>query len=153
MNIPDTSAAQAVLGSVGLRCTAASRAVLCVFDQEGEVLLTHAEIDGFLRRSQVEISRVTLYRLLDRFVDAGLLVRVVDQERMTRYGRERMASDSVVHPRFECRHCHRLYQLSGLPQALSAALQQAFAQWGAQGHQGLQADVAVRGVCARCVAH
>lgn len=142
------------LGAGRLRSTAASRALLALFEPESCATLTHAEIDDLLRARQVQINRVTLYRLLDRFVAAGLIRRFVDSQRVARYGAQAApCADTFVRPRFECRQCHRLYQLAELPQELHEALKQVFVHWEAQGHQGVEADVAIHGVCARCVPH
>jgi len=142
------------LGAAGLRSTVAGRAVLDLFEREGQVMLTHAEIEALLQAQRVAVGKVTLYRLLNRFVAARLLRRAVDIDRVARYGKELDAASNLqVHPRFECRHCHRLYQLTELPQGLQEVLKQVLVRWEAQGHQGLEADVAVRGVCARCVPH
>jgi len=154
MNYPAQSGVCELLGAVGLRSTAASRALMVLFEQERDAMLTHAQIDDLLRQGQVHVSKVTVYRLLDRFVATGLLRRVVDQHRVSRYGREHEKGSALrIHPRFECRQCHRLCQLAELPADLHEALRQVFVRWEAQGHQGSEADVAIHGVCARCVPH
>lgn len=153
MAVVSESSEREWLASAGLRCTGASHALLALFEREGDVMLTHAELNRAMRACGLEISKVTLYRLLARFVAAGLLHRVVDQDRVARYGREgACAGDARVHPHFECRKCHRLYQLGDLPKALHDAMRQAFVRWEAQGHRGIEANLAVHGLCARCVA-
>lgn len=154
MNHPVKNDLRGLLGAAGLRSTAASRALLALFEQERDVMLTHAQIDVLLREGPVHVSKVTVYRLLDRFVATGLLRRVVDQDRVSRYGREHEEGFALrIHPRFECRQCRRLYQLAELPQEMHKALRQVFVRWEAQGHHGSVADVAIHGVCARCVPH
>jgi len=151
---PVQNSARELLGAVGLCSTAASLALLSLFEQERDVMLTHTEIDDLLRAGEVRVSKVTVYRLLDRFVATGLLRRVVDRDRVSRYARECEGDSSLrVHPRFACRRCHRLYQLTELPQDVHEALLQVFVRWETQGHQGIEADVAIHGVCARCVPH
>ncbi len=78
------------LEAAGLRSTVAARAILDLFEWEGEVMLTHAQ---------------------------------------------------------------RVYQLVKLPQALQDVCRQVLVRWEAQEPQGLAADVAVRGVCVRCLPH
>lgn len=154
MNYQAQSGVRELLGAAGLRGTAASRALLALFEQERDVMLTHAQIDDLLRDEQVHVSKVTVYRLLDRFVATGLLRRVVDQDRVSRYGREHEEGAALrIHPRFECCQCHRLYQLAELPEDLHEALRQVFVRWEAQGHHGSEADVAIHGVCARRIPH
>ncbi|MDF3833268.1 transcriptional repressor [Cupriavidus basilensis] len=141
---------------MGIRCTAASRQLLVLFEQAGQELLTHPQIYNRLREQRFDINRVILYRLLDRFVAAGLLERVVDQERVARYGWVACPGSSAstlnLSPRFECRSCHRQFRLMELPE-LCDAMQVALDAWAAKGSRGLQAEVAVRGVCERCLQH
>lgn len=65
----------------------------------------------------VEVSRVTLYRLLDRLASTGLLTRHADDlARTWRYalaagGGLPVDPDQVV-PRFECDACHRQFRLA-----------------------------------------
>lgn len=148
------------LGRAGLRNTTATRQVIDVFSQARERLLAHADVDAILKRKKLTLDKVTLYRLLDRLVTAGLLHKVVDQDRISRFGWNldaapvpALAPAPVVHRRFECRTCHKRYQLADLPEALGRAVQQTMVQWGSLGHQGLEAEIAVRGVCAQCGPH
>ncbi len=71
----------------GLRRTRATRAVLALFLADGSLALTHADVEGKLRQLGAVVNRVTLYRLLDRLVTAGLLTRHADDAARTwRYG-------------------------------------------------------------------
>ena len=99
---------------------------------------------------------MTLYRLIDRLMQVGLLLCRVDARRVRRY----QAMPASVHamPHFECQSCHRDSPLTG---ALSGALQSggsdleraaesALQALKALGYQDLSVDFAVRGVCADC---
>jgi len=100
----------------------------------------------------VALDRVTLYRLIDRLTQVGLLLCRVDAQRVRRY----QAMPASVHalPHFECQSCHRDSPLLGPLQAnaldLEVAAQSALQALKALGYQGLSLDLAVRGVCADC---
>ena len=98
------------------------------------------------------LDRVTLYRLIDRLTQVGLLLCRVDASRVRRY----QAMPTSVHaiPHFECQSCHRDSPLAGALQAnandLERAAQTALEALKALGYQGMSMDFAVRGVCADC---
>lgn len=154
MREAQTDRIRLAVAKAGLRNTAATHSVVAVFLNARAQLLSHAEVDTVLRRKKLSIDKVTLYRLLDRLVTAGLLHKVVEPDRVSRFGWNLDATPAqVVHPRFECRTCHTRYQLADLPDGLRQAIELTMAQWGALGHRGLEAEIAVRGVCAQCVRH
>ncbi len=122
---------------------------------------THAQLQTALQaddpaRAQgegaVALDRVTLYRLIDRLTQVGLLLCRVDAKRVRRY----QAMPASVHalPHFECQSCHRDSPLTGTLQGnaldLEVAAQSALQALKALGYQGLSLDLAVRGVCADC---
>ncbi|MFJ1254870.1 transcriptional repressor [Cupriavidus sp. CuC1] len=154
MNTESEAGAHTKLASMGLRCTAAARQLLLLFEQAGQELLTHPQINERLHEQRLDINRVTLYRLLDRFVTAGMIERVVDQDRVARYGwvaqKDCPAVAPSLPPRFECQCCRRQFRMPELSQVCDALLL-VFAAWSAQGHRAVCAEVAVRGVCARCI--
>lgn len=98
------------------------------------------------------LDRVTLYRLIDRLTQVGLLLCRVDASRVRRY----QAMPAGVHamPHFECQSCHRDSPLENALQAsagdLERAAQSALDALKALGYQGMSLDFAVRGVCADC---
>jgi len=114
---------------------------------------THAQLQMALQGDKSEpLDRVTLYRLIDRLTQVGLLLCRVDANRVRRY----QAMPASVHatPHFECQSCHRDSPLSGALQAnsrdLEKAAQTAIDALKALGYTGLSMDVAVRGVCVDC---
>jgi Fur family ferric uptake transcriptional regulator len=100
----------------------------------------------------LELDRVTLYRLIDRLTQVGLVLCRVDVKRVRRF----QAMPASVHaiPHFECQSCHRDSPLAGALKAnandLERAAQNALEALKALGYQGLSLDFAVRGVCADC---
>jgi Fur family ferric uptake transcriptional regulator len=147
-----------LLSAHGLRRTAAGRRVLGWFLAHPDTSYTHAQLQSALQGEAVAgadalaLDRVTLYRLIDRLTQVGLLLCRVDAQRVRRF----QAMPVSVHalPHFECQSCHRDQPLQGALQGhsfdLEAAAQNALQALKALGYQGLSLDVAVRGVCADC---
>lgn len=148
-----TDPIDALLSAHGLRRTAAARLVLGWLLAHPDTSYTHAQLQMALQDGKAEtLDRVTLYRLIDRLTQVGLLLCRVDAKRVRRY----QAMPASVHatPHFECQSCHRDSPLSGALQAssrdLEKAAQTAIEALKALGYTGLRMDVAVRGVCSDC---
>ncbi len=147
-----------LLSAHGLRCTSAARRVLGWLLAHPNTSYTHAQLQTALQTGDVAgvegaaLDRVTLYRLIDRLTQVGLLLCRVDAQRVRRY----QAMPASVHalPHFECQSCHRDSPLLGTLQGnaldLEVAAQSALQALQALGYQGLSLDLAVRGVCADC---
>lgn len=150
-----------LLSAHGLRRTAAARRVLGWLLAHPDTSYTHAQLqvalaDGNAKEvAPVALDRVTLYRLIDRLTQVGLLLCRVDNQRVRRY----QAMPASVHaaPHFECQTCHRDSPLGAALRAsgtdLEKAAQTALEALRALGYQDMQVDFAVRGVCLDCVAH
>lgn len=143
----------ALLSAHGLRRTSAARLVLGWLLAHPDTSYTHAQLQAALQSdSTLVLDRVTLYRLIDRLTQVGLLLCRVDTNRVRRY----QAMPASVHamPHFECQSCHRDQPLAGELQGnvndLERAAQTALEALEALGYQGLSVDFAVRGVCADC---
>ena len=136
-----------LLTAHGLRRTYAAKLVLGWFLAHPDTSYTHSQLLLVLAEDQhEELDKVTLYRLVDRLTQVGLLLCRVDTHRVRR-----------VHaiPHFECQSCHRDSPLTDALKAnaddLERAAQNALAALQALGYQGHSIDFAVRGVCAECV--
>lgn len=163
----------ALLSAHGLRRTAAARRVLGWLLAHPDTSYTHAQLQAALQADNqttvagaqasepllgtaaagaVALDRVTLYRLIDRLTQVGLLLCRVDAQRVRRY--QAMPEGVRAMPHFECQSCHRDSPLSGALQGnaydLELAAQNALQALQALGYQGLSLDVAVRGLCAEC---
>ena len=147
----------ALLSAHGLRRTSAARRVLGWLLAHPDTSYTHAQLQTALAcegdaAGGAMLDRVTLYRLIDRLTQVGLLLCRVDVQRVRRY----QAMPTSVHaiPHFECQSCHRDSPLSEALKAnaddLARAAQTALQALKALGYQGMRMDVAVRGVCADC---
>jgi Fur family ferric uptake transcriptional regulator len=146
-----------LLTAHGLRRTAAARRVLGWLLAHPHTSYTHAQLQVALAgegdaADGAALDRVTLYRLIDRLTQVGLLLCRVDASRVRRY----QAMPAGVHamPHFECQSCHRDSPLESALQAsagdLDRAAQSALEALKALGYQGMSLDFAVRGVCANC---
>ena len=149
----------ALLSAHGLRRTSAARLVLGWLLAHPDTSYTHAQLQAALSddRATVDagrLDRVTLYRLIDRLTQVGLLLCRVDSQRVRRY--QAMPPSVQTMPHFECQSCHKDSPLSGALKAnaydLERAAQTALEALQALGYQGMSLDFAVRGVCADCAA-
>lgn len=150
---PSADPIDALLSAHGLRRTAAARQVLGWLLAHPDTSYTHAQLQTALTGDgALVLDRVTLYRLIDRLTQVGLLLCRVDAQRVRRY----QAMPASVHaiPHFECQSCHRDSPLAGALQAsaldLERAATTALEALKALGYQGMRLDFAVRGVCADC---
>jgi Fur family ferric uptake transcriptional regulator len=95
------------------------------------------------------LDRVTLYRVIDRLTQVGLLLCRVDVNRARRYQAMPSSVHAIAH--FECHSCHRDSPLDGPFNAnvpdLERAAQTALEALKALGYRDMTMDFAVRGVC------
>ena len=155
-----------LLSAHGLRRTQAARRVLGWLLAHPDTSYTHAQLQmaladeigavGTAGLANGELDRVTLYRLIDRLTQVGLLLCRVDASRTRRY--QAMPAEIHAIPHFECQSCHRDSPLSGALSGglqvnandLERAAQTALEALKALGYKGMSMDFAVRGVCADC---
>lgn len=142
-----------LLAAHGLRRTYASKLVLGWFLAHPDTSYTHGQLLAVLAQDQhEEMDKVTLYRLVDRLAQVGLLLCRVDSSRTRRF--QAMPASVRAMPHFECQSCHSDKPLDGALQAsshdLERAAQSALETLRALGYQGFSMDLAVRGVCADC---
>lgn len=149
-NAPGSAAAEdwsERLRSNGLRATAASIAVLRCLDSSDQPL-THAELGPAVEQASGKpVERVTLYRVLERLVAAGLVLRYPGPDGTARFGMP--GPDAIGH--FECNGCHRIIELSKAvvpPKVLEHLARQLQGQGIASGELSL----AVTGTCSQCSA-
>ncbi len=153
---PPTDPIDALLSAHGLRRTGVARLVLGWLLAHPDTSYTHAQLQvaltGGVAAGSSAVDRVTLYRLIDRLTQVGLLLCRVDSQRVRRY----QAMPLSVHaaPHFECQSCHRDSPLAGALRAsasdLEKAAQTALETLRALGYQDMHLDLAVRGVCIDC---
>lgn len=141
-----------LLSAHGLRRTDAGRQVLGWLLAHPDTSYTHAQLQAALSDSQHSLDRVTLYRLIDRLTQVGLLLCRVDAKRVRRY--QAMPASVRAMPHFECQSCHRDSPLDAALQAnaldLELAAEHALQALRALGYQEVSLNLALRGVCADC---
>jgi Fur family ferric uptake transcriptional regulator len=150
--IPVADPIDALLSAHGLRRTSAARRVLGWLLAHPATSYTHAQLQAALageggQADALPLDRVTLYRLIDRLAQVGLLLCRVDAHRVRRY--QAMPASVQAMPHFECRSCHRDSPLAAT-RDLERAAKSALEALKALGYQGMSLDLAVRGVCADC---
>ena len=133
----------------GMRATRATRALGDLYALRPDAALSEQEVEAALASAGTLVNRVTVYRLLDRFAAAGLLVKHVDASRVTRYALAPQGVDGAT-PRFECDDCHRQFRLSEGVDTVQSALSPLLQALATAGHEGLAVQIAVRGRCAGC---
>ena len=100
---------EAQLVQMGLRITAHRLAVMAVMEA-AQGAMSHADVETALAEP---IDRVTLYRTLDSFVDAGWLAKSVGADRQNRFAlRQGEGADHHDHAHFQCDDCGRVYCLA-----------------------------------------
>lgn len=146
--MPAAQPIDALINSAGLRRTRATVALVALFKGHPQDAMSHAEVESALSLAGTVVNRVTVYRLLDRFVEAGLLQRHVDAGRVSRFATRQQAG--VWAPRFECDDCHRQFRLGNASPSVQAAAEQVLMALKSAGHEGRAVDISVRGRCAGC---
>ena len=142
---------QSRLETAGLRRTLATRAVLGLFLAKPQGSLNHAQVFSALQARGLDLNRVTLYRLLERLVGAGVLHRHADDEaRIWRFGLAPLAPEGAV-PQFECKACHNQFPLPEASERAGAVAQDLFHLLERLGHRGSQLDLTLHGTCAGCL--
>ncbi len=120
----------------GLRRTPARVAVLQVLGAQSRGL-SHADIEAALAEP---LDRVTLYRTLDSFVEAGMARREVGEDRISRF----VLTDGIdhdEHSHFRCDDCGDVFCLPVKPPR-RPALPDGFAMQGA--------SLSFHGQCPKC---
>lgn len=144
----------AMVDAAQLRRTKATLAVADLFCTPSAHVnlqaLSHADVQQALKLRGVPANRVTLYRLLERFAQSGVLRRSVDAQRVSRFAVSSAPGDAAL-PHFECNTCHMHYQLADGAAQVTKAARQALKALEAIGHQGHSVELAIRGTCATCV--
>lgn len=137
MSAPDHSA---LLKEHRLRSTQNSRAVLRLFTS-AQRALSHGELSASLAP---DVDRGTLYRILHRFENHGLVHRVPDDEVSVKFALCQHCSPQThedQHLHFKCSVCGQTHCLE----------QQTIPEINLPGgYQAQQTEVLVRGVCPRC---
>lgn len=126
----------------GLKLTSRRRAVIALFAAAGR-RLAPADVHRSLRRTLPSLGLPTVYRILEELEDAGVLIRLRDDDRRLHYALCRSAARH--HHHFVCRVCQRVEEVEycAFPE-VAAHLQAAL---GASCHS---LSMQIEGTCAAC---
>jgi Fur family ferric uptake transcriptional regulator len=134
--------------ATGARVTGARVKVLAALLEAGGAL-THTDVQRRLEGAPAPelLDRVTLYRVLEWLVEAGLAHRVSGPDRVWRFSAQGAPHDPHgQHGHFKCRRCERMFCMkasAGLGRTVRAMLPDGFA--------GDEVELTVLGLCADCV--
>lgn len=125
-----------------IRPTAIRRAVLDIF-QNANSALSHAEISDKLSR---HFDRVTIYRTLNRFLENGLIHKVVDESNIAKfapcdYQNCDIQNHHDEHVHFKCSGCERIFCLSSITITLPPL---------PSGYRYHSLAVTAEGICGEC---
>lgn len=133
--------ANKLLHSHGLRKTENGRALLLHLRRR-EVALSHGEL---IQDGQLHMDRATLYRMLRRFEDHGLVHRVVDDEVSVKYA---LCTEACSTEHHQDNHVHFKCQSCGQTQCLEQTTVPELML--PSGLQAQRTEVLVTGLCQRC---
>lgn len=124
--------------AAGARATPAR---IRVFDflRAAERALSHHDIESGLGDGGLD--RVTLYRVLDWLVEAGLAHKTIDARRVSRFSTAGALAQHAAHAHFRCDTCGRVFCLDAVRPARPRL---------PRGFRGGQVELSVRGECAQC---
>lgn len=135
----------------GMRSTRAVQAMLALLPKQPVQGWTEALLESALQTQGVVVNRVTIYRALDRFVQAGLLERRIDEHRLTRYLLPAADSSRPGLAHLECTSCHQSMPLTAESRAVQAAVQALReALMRTEGLQDPRLDIAIQAECPSC---
>ncbi|MDB5815926.1 MAG: Fe2+/Zn2+ uptake regulation protein [Rhodocyclales bacterium] len=128
--------------ALGARVTPARLAVLRLLEGADRAL-SHHDVEAAL--SDLDIDRVTLYRVLDWLVESGLAHRVTDAQRVFRFSLAAPnAPQHDQHAHFRCEDCGKVFCLDDVQIAQPAL---------PKGFSAKSVGLSVTGQCAQCDRH
>jgi len=130
--------AREMLHHAGLKCTPGRVAMLSVL-LEADRALSQAEI--LERLEGTGLNRVSVYRGLHAFTEAGLAHRVEAGDRLWRFGTCTCGSHVHCHPHFTCRGCGQVECLNSVSLPAMEPL---------AGYRIEEQEIYIRGLCPRC---
>ena len=123
----------------GLRRTAGRVEILSVL-RGSRRPMTHAEILGRLKSSH--INRVSVYRALETFVEAGLVHRAFVGDRIWTFEMADHCGPTQCHPHFSCSSCGNVTCMNDVSFPLAKGLP--------RGYTVERQQVALEGICGVC---
>lgn len=131
-----------IVRSHGLRVTSAILATLDCLERSDEAL-SHEALT--LKLGEQAPDRVTLYRIMERLIQAGLVQKYTDSSRTQHFS----LKQDVAMGSFECDRCHHVIPFANDP-VLAAAMQLVKARLTEQGMAEREVTLASYGICSDC---
>lgn len=131
--------ATSILKKAGLRCTPGRIEMISVL-LHSEHPLSQEEITAQLQMEGLD--RVTVYRALEAFFQAGIVHRVETGDRLRRYALCACGSKKHCHPHFICRECGKVECLSGVKLPTINELK--------PGYKVEEQETYLKGICPEC---
>ena len=142
VTLPDDAEVADRLRAAGIKVTAGRLRVLRVLSVAHEPLC-HSELEAQLvRAGEAAINRVTLYRILNTFVQHGLLLKASDARGVFRYSLAGASHGHGEHLHFRCVDCGGVFCLEAAPPPPPVL---------PDGFRLTEIALDLRGHCARCV--
>ena len=130
-----------LMSSRGVRWTDGRRRVLEVLSQSLRAMTAGEILDAV--RAHRGMNKVTLYRILEEFIQRDILRRVSLEGRSSHY--EMACEHHPPHPHFQCRSCGEVQCMDPVP------LERVWEELGgAAGNRADRIEIHVAGVCAKC---
>lgn len=137
---------EALLRGAGLRATRAAQTVLALLAQAAQPLAHDELVAAYTAATGERPDRVTIYRVLDRLVEAGLCDRRVGADRIGRFARHVEAASGPV---FECDQCHKVLALPAVPE-LPRVMNRLGRQLRKHGIDARRSALTLHGTCGDC---
>ncbi|MEO8102571.1 MAG: Fur family transcriptional regulator [Betaproteobacteria bacterium] len=133
--------AEGQIRATGERLTQPRTAVLAVL-LAADHAIAHQDVAATLAAHHA-IDRVTVYRVLDWLVDAGIAHRLAGDDRVWRFMLNYRAKDAGhKHAHFTCKQCGQTFCLNDIQTRLNFKLPAGF--------KSAEVDLTIRGACAHC---
>lgn len=90
-----------------MRNTKSVRIILNAFKQTNDAL----SVVELVKQFSQEMNKTTVYRILERFVEDGILHSFLNKDGLKMYAKCSNCAESnqtVAHPHFQCRQCNRV---------------------------------------------
>ncbi|MET3441784.1 Fur family ferric uptake transcriptional regulator [Variovorax paradoxus] len=137
---------EALLRSTGLRVTRAAQTVLELLEHASQPLTHDDVVAAYTTATGETPDRVTIYRVLDRLVEAGLCDRRVGADRVNRFSRHVEAASGNI---FECDQCHKVLALPSDPE-LPKMMSRLGRELRKQGIDARHTALTLHGTCGEC---
>jgi Fur family ferric uptake transcriptional regulator len=137
---------EALLRSSGLRVTRAAQTVLELLARASQPLTHDDVVTAYTAAAGEAPDRVTIYRVLDRLVEAGLCDRRVGADRVNRFSRHVEAASGNI---FECDQCHKVLALPSDPE-LPKVMSRLGRELRKQGIDTRHTALTLHGTCGEC---